>query len=589
MNMRNYFVLKPTGEGNKRGRSCVVAPFGSKGNFRVVGNIPFLVYGMCVGFELTNDNYVTDYRLEMTDNNVQALTKAGYDPNEYAVILERHKKLKGEGVGWNVAKLGLDKIYSVLPFEQADRIHKEMVNNITEETRLNAIQDEIITKARLRKQIAYNMEEYMSYFDGVESIGAYEHLASVTKQMCVQRENYDFTNGIIWDKDMKLKEQYIRENIQVRLDNEYELLKADEIRKFMSLPSFKSRGLAQEQADTLWCLTDSRPCIITGGAGVGKTTVIKTLIDCYAKFYGKSYILLVAPTGKAARRLAEKTNLSTSTIHKALRKNPEDDYVYYKEDFPLPHKLIIVDESSMIDSELMYNLLAAIHPTAKVVFVGDHNQLEPVGYGMPFFEFQRKQADGRPLLEVFKLVENHRQAGGTAIAETADDALHNKPLVEGSGVKIREIDFYEIPKIAASTDRHTQILSPYNELNGAINDYLKRGADKLNVGDKIIMIANSKQYSNGDIGYVESFDDKDNVYVCIEGKTIKVTEAHQKDIKLAYAITIHKMQGSEINRVILFIPKNDNFVTNRMLYTAITRARREIEIYYYTFEKGDRI
>lgn len=583
--MKNYLVLKPTGEGNIRGRSCVVALFGSTKNIRVAGNIPYLVHGMCVGFELDDNKNVLDYQLKLSDNNIQALERAGINPKEYEVILNRHMILKKDGVGWNVAKLGVNEIYKVLPFGQADRIHKEMVNDMTEETRMNAIQEEIVQNARLQKQIAYNMNEYLSYFDGVERQGAYQHLAIVTKQLCVQRENFEFKNGIIWDKDMQLKEQYIAENIQMRLNNQYELLKSEEIRKFMFLPSFKARKLADEQANTLWCLSDSSPCIITGGAGVGKTTVIKALIDCYAKFYGKTNILLVAPTGKAARRLDEKTNLSASTIHKALRKNPEDDYVYYSAENPLPHKLVIVDEASMIDSELMYDLLAAIPPASKVIFVGDSNQLEPVGYGTPFFNFQRIQENGKPLLEVFKLVQNHRQAGGTAIADTADDALHNKSLLDGNGVKVREIDFYDIPEIVKNMEAGTQILSPYNELNDAINDLLKRGNEKLNVGDKVIMTKNFKQYSNGDIGYIESFDDKDNVYVLIEGKSIKVTSAHQKDIKLAYAITIHKMQGSEVDKVILFIPKNDNFVTNRMLYTAITRAKKEIEIYYYRIEK----
>jgi len=583
--MENFFVLKPTGEGNRRGRSCVVTRFGS-GNksMRVVGNIPYLVHGMCVSFDLSPDNYVRDYDLKMTQNNIEALEKSGINSEEYAVVLERHKKLKSEDVGWNVAKLSIDMIYKVLPFKQADRIHKEVVNDMEEETRMSAIQDEIINSARLRKQIAYNMQEFLSYFDGVERKGAYKHLALITKQLCLERDNYDFKGGIIWDKEMQLKEQYIQDNIAARLKREYELLTKEEVDKFVSSASFKKRGLADEQKNTLYCLIDSRPCIITGGAGVGKTTVIKALIDCYAKFYGKTNILLVAPTGKASRRLAEKTNMSAGTIHKALRKNPEDDYVYYKEERPLPHRLIIVDESSMIDAGLMYDLLAAIDPTSKVVFVGDHNQLEPVGYGEPFFDFQRVNREGKSLLEVYRLTQNHRQADGTVIADAADDALHNRSLIEGNGVKIREINFYDIPEIAKTTNRHTQILSPYNELNSAINDFLKRGEEDLNIGDKVIMVANSKHYSNGDIGYIEKFDDDDNVYVLIDGKSIKITETHQKDIKLAYAITIHKMQGSEVDKVILFVPMNDSFVSNRMLYTAITRAKKEIEIYYYTFE-----
>ena len=94
-----------------------------------------------------------------------------------------------------------------------------------------------------------------------------------------------------------------------------------------------------------------------------------------------------------------------------------------------------------------------------------------------------------------------------------------------------------------------------------------------------------ERYSNGDIGYVEKFDEDENMYVQINGKSIRLTEAKIKDVRLAYSITIHKMQGSEVSRVILFIPKNgDNgFVSEKMLYTAITRAKDSIEIYYYNY------
>lgn len=579
--MEYYFVIKCTGRGTKEGRSCVVSKNGR--NFRVVGNIPELHHGMGIGLELNGDNFVTEYSLKMTENNRRCLEKAGVNPDEYAEILARHTQLKKDGFGWNVAAQSMEQIYSTLPFEKADKVHKEIINKREEETRMSAIQKEITRNARLRNQIAYTLEEFMAYFNGVEDEGAYERIAQAVKLMCTERENYDIESGIILDREMRCKESYVFDNIRKRIENEYELLTRDEIAKFMK--SLKKDELAEEQKNTLWSLLDSRPCIITGGAGTGKTTVIKTLISCYAKFYGKSQILLIAPTGKAARRLAEKTNLTSQTIHAALRKIPDDDYVYYCEDKPLPYRLVIVDESSMIDMELMYDLLSAVEPSSKIIFVGDSNQLEPVGYGEPFFDFQKEDENGKPFIEVFTLNENHRQSEDTDILKAAEDALAGKPLVAGRGVKIQEIDFYDIPKIAMTTNRKTQILSPYNALNRAVNDKLRKGEDSFNIGDKVIMVKNTKQYSNGDIGYVEKFDEDENMYVQINGKSIRLTEAKIKDVRLAYSITIHKMQGSEVSRVILFIPKNgDNgFVSEKMLYTAITRAKDSIEIYYYNY------
>lgn len=576
--MDYYFVLKNTGRGNARGRSCVVTPVGKKGNLRVVGNIPELYHGMSIQLSLGTDNYVKDYRLDMTPKNRAAIEKAGFNPDEYADVLKRHTVLKRMDLGWNVARLDLEELYTALPFSEADTVHKEFVGDKDEPTRVTALNHELIKKARLKKQIAYNIQQYLSLFDSVENLGAYEHLAIVTKMMCVQKDCYNYNSGIIWDKEMRTKEEYVDDNISARLTNQYELMKADSIIKYIA--SVKDNGLTDEQLNVLWCLRNSKPCIVTGGAGTGKTTVIKTVVECYKKTCGLSNILLAAPTGKAARRLAEKTGLKTATIHKALRKNPEDDYVFFNESNPLQQSLVIIDESSMIDTELMYDLLNAVKPTSKIIFVGDCNQLEPVGYGEPFEDFMNK-------LEVFRLTVNHRQKEGTSILDAAEKALNGQEVRSGKGVKVLHINLSDIPEIVQqNVKRNTQIITPYNDLNRAINDYLRKDSDDFAIGDKVIMIKNADNYSNGDIGYVEKFDDKGNMYVLIDNKSIKVTEAHFKEVQLAYAITVHKMQGSEMSKILLFIPEKDTFVTNKMLYTAITRAKDEIEIYFYDKNDG---
>lgn len=122
-------------------------------------------------------------------------------------------------------------------------------------------------------------------------------------------------------------------------------------------------------------------------------------------------------------------------------------------------------------------------------------------------------------------------------------------------------------------DEDTQIISPYNDLNRQINAFLRKGEEQLNEGDKIMTIRNTKSYCNGDIGTVVSANSK-GVTIEIEGKRIVVKNSHRKDITLAYAITVHKMQGSEAKRVMVFLPENDSMVDKRLLYTAVTRAER---------------
>ena len=146
------------------------------------------------------------------------------------------------------------------------------------------------------------------------------------------------------------------------------------------------------------------------------------------------------------------------------------------------------------------------------------------------------------------------------------------------------IGFDDIGEIIMTNNEDTQILSPYNNLNAQINAYLKKGEADFNVGDKVMTVKNTKKYCNGDIGIVTKLNGKGTITVEIDGKEVDITAAHREDLVLAYAITIHKMQGSETERVIVFIPKDDRLVDKRMLYTALTRAKSQLELYYYTTE-----
>ena len=595
--MKKYFFLKATGE-----YGAVVIDLSAKGkskkSIRVTGNLPKLYHGMTVDFELNEKNEVLDYTLLLSEKNKEALIKAKVDVKEYQETLNRHYALKSRGISWKRAELTADDMYRTLSFSEADKIHKEIINNSTDPVRIKAINKEIIEGARRKRKISYKIEEYLGYFDAVEQEGAYQQLMASLKMMCLQASQYKLKNGSVWDNELKQKEEFVNENIRQRKHSKYSLLTDEEISSFLEETIKNGCALEKEQLDTLWSLLDSAPCIITGGAGTGKTTVIQTLIDCYAKHYSKDNVLLIAPTGKASRRLAEKTNMPASTIHKALRKNPEDNYVYYANGNFLPHRLIIVDESSMVDTELMYDLLNAADITSKIIFVGDHNQLYPVGYGEPFFDFLQ-------VLDVYKLTKNHRQSEDTDILANADNVLNNKALFSGKGVTVKEITFEEIGDILVglyNADNSVQIISPYNYINVQINWFLKKGKSVFNVGDKVIMNRNTKDYCNGDLGRVIEVG-KDSITVDIEGNQVEVlydnpskvvedtdSEGHfieqaaknkETDVMLAYSITVHKMQGSEADKVVVFIPKDDRLMTKRMIYTAVTRAKKELEIYYY--------
>lgn len=548
------------------------------GHLCVTGNLPALYPQMILELEL-NGTEAVDYDMELSEKNRTILQKHDINQGIYAENLASHKKLKDKGFTWEKAKVGLDLVYEKFSFREADMIHKEMVGNAADTMRLDAINKNIIRIGREHRRIIYSMNEFFRFFGMVEEQGAYEKLIMPLKQMCLQADCYSVDGNTVCDTEMKRKEDFVVKDVMERVQNGnyYQLLTSTEIDDFIMQK--QGSGLADEQLYTINCLFSSVPSIITGGAGTGKTSVIRTLIECYAGYYGTSHILLTAPTGKASRRLAEKTGLPACTIHKALRKNPEDDYVYYNEHRQMPYRLIIVDESSMIDMELMYDLLKATNRASKIVFVGDCNQLYPVGYGEPFFRFMN-------IMDVYRLTINHRQSEDTDILRVANNALRNIPVCNGRGVTVREISEQEIDWILDSYRQEddcmesSQIISPYNQFNAEINRKLRKGDAELNIGDKVMTVRNTKDYSNGDIGMITGIDET-GFTLKINHNTVKVPVSHRDDIQLAYAITVHKMQGSESDRVIVFIPKNSCMMNIRMLYTAFTRAKNELTVYYY--------
>lgn len=571
--MDYFMVLKMTGKGTKKGKSVLVTRIGKRGKpIRIVGNIPELYYGMIVKFELES-NFAKDYEIYLNDKNVKALEKAGIDKDEYQNLLSVHKTLKDENIGWEELILADGNFYNIYPFEKADKIHKLKTNNPEDKKRLDALNNEIIKIGRNKRKLYYSIEEFLGYFDAAEQEGAYEQLLTSVKILSLNNPKYNFCDSCVYDLELQQMEEFIKKDITQREKRQYELLTPCEIEEF--LLSVKDRGLAEEQLNVVNCMLSSNPCVITGGAGTGKTTVIKTLIDCYAMHYNTKQVLLIAPTGKASRRLAEKTGMESSTIHKALRKSPEDDYVYYNEKHKLPHRLIIIDESSMIDTILMYEVLSAVDETSKIVFVGDCNQLYPVGCGEPFMDFIDN-------IETYRLLENHRQEEGTDILNNAQNVLEDKEIFNGRGVFIETIPSEYISKIIEKADKNTQIITPYNDLNAEINQYLKLGENEFNKGDKVMTLKNTEHYCNGDIGYVVGIDEIGTVYVDIEGTEVAIKQNDLKEhLTLAYAITVHKMQGSEADKIIFIVPKN-NMQDKRMWYTAITRARHSLEIYKYT-------
>lgn len=362
--------------------------------------------------------------------------------------------------------------------------------------------------------------------------------------------------------------------------------------------------LADKQREAVEKSLQSGMTVITGGPGTGKTTVVQTIIRL-AEQEGLR-ILLCAPTGRAAKRLAETTQRKAKTIHRLL---VPDGHVgamqvfEYNETKMLPADLVIVDEVSMLDMEMMYHLLSALKPQCRCILVGDADQLPSVGAGAVLHDII---ASGQ--VPVVRLDTIFRQKEGGRIVTNAH--LINSgclPVVnEDTEFRFVEIDNEAdgAEKISALYNRElletgdkfaVQVLSPMyknpcgvDNLNQLIQERFNPPAEGkaelkgknvvFRVGDKVMQKHNDyeKGVFNGDMGEIFAIQ-KDMVYVCYPEQDVKYEGQEVDEITLAYAITVHKSQGSEYHTVIMVLVNSHAIMLQRNLfYTAVTRAKRKV-------------
>lgn len=362
--------------------------------------------------------------------------------------------------------------------------------------------------------------------------------------------------------------------------------------------------LADKQREAVEKSLQSGMTVITGGPGTGKTTVVQTIIRL-AEQEGLR-ILLCAPTGRAAKRLAETTQRKAKTIHRLL---VPDGHVgamqvfEYNETKMLPADLVIVDEVSMLDMEMMYHLLSALKPQCRCILVGDADQLPSVGAGAVLHDII---ASGQ--VPVVRLDTIFRQKEGGRIVTNAH--LINSgclPVVnEDTEFRFVEIDneadgaekisaLYNSELLETGDKFAVQVLSPMyknpcgvDNLNQLIQERfnpLAEGKAELKgknvvfrVGDKVMQKHNDyeKGVFNGDMGEIFAIQ-KDMVYVRYPEQDVKYEGQEVDEITLAYAITVHKSQGSEYHTVIMVLVNSHAIMLQRNLfYTAVTRAKRKV-------------
>jgi exodeoxyribonuclease V alpha subunit len=356
-----------------------------------------------------------------------------------------------------------------------------------------------------------------------------------------------------------------------------------------------------EQIDAISYSLLHKIIILTGGPGTGKTTALKGIISAFLQLEKK--IMLAAPTGRAAKRMSEVIGLKAGTIHRLLEYNPNEMLFQRNEHYPLECGLLIIDEVSMIDTLLFYNLLRAVTEQTTIVLVGDSDQLPPVGAGsvlkdlldadiipsVRLAKIFRQAEESRIIINAHKI--NEGIIPDIKIDETSDFFFIN----ESDDAKIPDIildlcknrlplkyGFDPMNDIQTLTPMYKGVIGADNLnllLQSAINSGIENAeGKKYKTGDKVMQLKNNytKEVFNGDIGFIKEIDRKDaSMNIEFGGRGIRYEAAELEEITLAYAITVHKSQGSEYPCVIMPLSTSHYIMLQRnLLYTAVTRASK---------------
>ncbi|MBA4392625.1 MAG: ATP-dependent RecD-like DNA helicase [Desulfobacca sp.] len=366
--------------------------------------------------------------------------------------------------------------------------------------------------------------------------------------------------------------------------------------------------LSDKQKEAVQKALSQKILIITGGPGTGKTTILRSILEIF-KLMDRRCVLM-APTGRAAKRLSEVTHYPAATIHRGLGYNPKMGGFQKDEEHPLAADLVVIDEASMVDTSLMFHLLKAVPDQAILILVGDVYQLPSVGPGNVLADFIQSQR-----IPVVHLNQIFRQGEGSLIVVNAHRIHQGEmPILVKEEVS-RNQEFYfldqEDPEKAArwilemvqeklpkrySLDplQDIQVLTPmYKGAVGAenLNSFLQqhlnpdqrsiqRGPRFFKIGDKVMQIRNNydKDVFNGDIGRLAKIDQENQeVWVNFEGRFVVYDFSELEELVLAYAISVHKSQGNEYPAVVLPIMIQHYILLQRnLIYTAITRAKRVV-------------
>ncbi|MBO7166272.1 MAG: ATP-dependent RecD-like DNA helicase [Kiritimatiellae bacterium] len=414
----------------------------------------------------------------------------------------------------------------------------------------------------------------------------------------------------IYLRDIYFCERQVAKKLKTILSETPNFKKIDAVKAIEWWEKKAGFTLAPAQLRAVTMAINSKLSIITGGPGVGKTTIIRALLDIFSARKGdaKINVVMAAPTGRAAKRMSESTGGEAQTIHRLLKYNPQTNDFTFNEENPLDGDVFIFDEMSMVDIRLMRDILNALPPKATLIMVGDTDQLPSVGPGNVLGDMIASEK-----IPCTKLTEIFRQDSSGLIVRNAHHVNAGERLETGNG----NSDFYfvtcndsdkalksAIELMVKRIPSHfnldplsdVQILTPMRKntlgaenLNRIIQETLNnnpeaivRGSMTFRKGDRVMQLRNNydKDVYNGDIGFIEKvYTDSRSLIVLFDGRAVEYQSSDLDELTLSYATTIHKSQGSEYPAVIVMVHNQHYMMLQRnLLYTAITRGKKLVMV-----------
>ena len=537
--------------------------------------------------------------------DILMLNKLGFSTSESMKIYHYYKDKLNEVLDGNLYNIYYD--IDEISFPRVDSIFVAKYEKDSPSRVAGAIVYIIKTLSMTYGHTYFSKEEVNSYLFRVLKVEVSEKVVADAYNSLLVDERI-----VIKDDRLYLWEMYEAETLIARrlrlLAHEDKIKYKNLDTKIKEIETHYGIVYTDEQLDAIKLAITRKVAIITGGPGTGKTTILKGILDLYKvlsssdKIRLNEQIALLAPTGRASKRMSEVTNFEASTIHRFLKWNKDTNRFQINEYNKSSVSFVIIDEASMIDTMLLANLLKGLKSSCHIIFVGDANQLPSVAAGDVLNDMIESKE-----LPVYALKNWHRQGSDSKIIPFAhrinEGILDRELLNSGSDLEFIPCRDNEIIEVIGNVCKDynsydLQVLAPiYKNRNGiyAINDHLQKlwnpkspskkeieGNESIyREKDKVIQLSNMKDESvfNGDIGIIDRIKLLGNkeLYIDYDGNLVKYTKSMLQNFTLGYAISIHKSQGSEFDTVLIpFTFDYRKMLYRKLIYTGVTRCKKKL-------------